>query len=99
MDIILGCPKLSKATLIFKNKTMKNVRSFGKLLTRSQMHEISGSGYETINPNGISGGGGQCSQTGCESKSSGDGCIINGSSGTCRMGSCAGTRQLLCYTT
>lgn len=43
-------------------------------------------------------GGGWCSQTGCEGKSSGSECVINQQAGRCRYGYCDSERMLLCYT-
>ena len=77
--------------IILKNLNLE----VGDLLQREELQKILGglNGYDT----GFPGGGGHCSNTGCEGKHSGSSCVINGRSGVCREGSCAGSQQLLCY--
>jgi len=77
-----------------KLKDLKGVKLLNKF---QQKNIIYGGGLQTIDLNGNPING-HCSKTGCEGKKSGDSCVIEGSPGTCDLGSCAGTTQLLCYT-
>jgi hypothetical protein len=74
---------------------MKNLKTLNGIiiLNRSQQKRIFSGGEQTLGLDSES----KCSNTGCEGKRAGESCVIGNYMGKCEDSTCAGTIQLLCF--